>query len=522
MRPSLWTTDIVPNHDSKITNSMTGKTKLRVICWRALYSGAGHRIRGIILRFPLKGPVHPIMKFSSAAGCLGKSGVCIEILHFFFMFQLFFRHSQEDILCLSVGMDRGKGKVKLMCILFAVGRNEIDVFLLHARFGLGGFEMLRYFIVDHRSRFEAGAANPFFTVIDEEFFMFFLFPGDVFKGVADLFVGHHSGKVHIEIKRLLFFCYRKAKNVFNVRCSHYVLLFRACYSITYSSVSCKGEGSQKKRCRDIGTELTIRLCTLYNKRADMEGFFKFFGTGGARFMALKQLRATGGLWMNYRSTNVYIDPGPGAIVRIRASRDDFEPARLDGIILTHKHMDHANDVNILIETMAEGGFKKRGTLFCPEDAITEDPVVLNFARNYLENVVFLKEGGEYTLGDISFRTPVRHRHPVETYGLLFDLNTTIGLISDTRYFPELGGHYRAENLIINVLRLKPIENHEIVDHLALDDVEELLQDVRPANAILTHFGMHIVKNKPALLAKKLSKATGVNVIAGRDGMKWEF
>ncbi len=254
----------------------------------------------------------------------------------------------------------------------------------------------------------------------------------------------------------------------------------------------------------------------------MEGFIKFFGTGGARFMALKQLRATGGLWLNYRKTNIYIDPGPGAIVRIRASREKYEPAGLDGIIITHKHMDHCQRCQYPYRDNGRRGIQERGTLFCPEDAIAEDPVIFNFARNYLENVVFLKEGGEYSLGDISFRTPVRHRHPVETYGLLFDLNTTIGLISDTRFFPELAGHYRAANLIINVLRLKPIENHEIVDHLALNDVEEIIRDIRPVNAILTHFGMHIIKNKPGLLARRLSRETGVNVIAGRDGMKWEF
>jgi phosphoribosyl 1,2-cyclic phosphodiesterase len=254
----------------------------------------------------------------------------------------------------------------------------------------------------------------------------------------------------------------------------------------------------------------------------MEGFIKFFGTGGARFVALKQLRATGGLWLNYRQTNLYIDPGPGAIVRIRSSKEVYDPADLDGIILTHKHMDHANDVNILIESMTDGGFRKRGTLFCPEDAIASDPVVLNFAKKYLEDIVILKEGGEYAIGDIHFRTPVRHKHPVETYGVIFDLNQSLGLISDTRYFTDLSEHYRVENLIINVLRLKPIENHEIVDHLALNDVESLLKDIQPKNTILTHFGMHIIREKPWLLAKNLSKRTGVNVIAGRDGMKWEF
>jgi len=254
----------------------------------------------------------------------------------------------------------------------------------------------------------------------------------------------------------------------------------------------------------------------------MEGFIKFFGTGGARFVALRQLRATGGLWLNYRKTNLYIDPGPGAIVRIRSSREQFEPAMLDGIVITHKHMDHANDINILIESMTEGGFKKRGTLFCPEDALASDPVIFNFARRYLENVVILREGGEYALGDIVFRTPVRHKHPVETYGLFFELNKTIGLISDTRFFPELANHYRADHLIINVLRLKPIENHEIIEHLALNDAKAIIENVHPETAILTHFGMHIIREKPWLLAKRLSRETGVNVIAGRDGMKWMF
>ena len=68
-------------------------------------------------------------------------------------------------------------------------------------------------------------------------------------------------------------------------------------------------------------------------------------------------------------------------------------------------MDHSNDVNILIESMAEGGFKKRGTLFAPQDAVGEEPVVFRFVRNYLDNVVLLKEKGRYSIKDISFSTP---------------------------------------------------------------------------------------------------------------------
>jgi phosphoribosyl 1,2-cyclic phosphodiesterase len=172
--------------------------------------------------------------------------------------------------------------------------------------------------------------------------------------------------------------------------------------------------------------------------------------------------------------------------------------------------------------MAEGGFKKRGTLFAPQDTIGEDPVVYRFVRNYLDDIVLLKEKGRYSIKDISFSAPVRHHHPVETYGLLFHLNMTIGLISDTRFFDELPDYYPADYLIINVLRSQPIENHEIIEHLAVDDVRAIVTRVRPKAAILTHFGFKMIQEGPDLIAERLSDETGVNVIAARDGMKWEF
>lgn len=254
----------------------------------------------------------------------------------------------------------------------------------------------------------------------------------------------------------------------------------------------------------------------------MEGFIKFFGTGGARFVVSKQLRATGGLWLHYKETNLYIDPGPGALVRIHAAKERPDLAGLDGIILTHKHLDHANDVNVLIEAMTGGGFTKRGILFCPKDAIGEDAVVFQYIRRHLQAITLLTEKGQYTIKDVTFSTPVRHRHPVETYGLIFHLNKTIGLITDTKFFDGLPDHYHADCLIINVLRSKPLGSYNTVEHLALDDVRKIILEARPQVAILTHFGMNIIKEKPHLIAQKLQEETGVEVIAARDGMKWEF
>jgi phosphoribosyl 1,2-cyclic phosphodiesterase len=254
----------------------------------------------------------------------------------------------------------------------------------------------------------------------------------------------------------------------------------------------------------------------------MEGFIKFLGSGGARFVAATQIRATGGLWLSYKNTNLYIDPGPGAVVRMRASDECLDPVSLNGILITHKHLDHANDVNIIIEAMTDGGFKKKGILFCPEDAVDGDTVVLKYVRKYLDRTVFLKEQESYILKDIRFTTPVRHVHPVETYGTIFHLNKTIGLISDTRYFDGLPDFYHADYLIVNVLRVNPIEKQEIVEHLAVADFVRIVKQVRPEIAIMTHFGMSMIKENPDFLAEKLKKETGINIVAAYDGMKLEF
>jgi phosphoribosyl 1,2-cyclic phosphodiesterase len=253
----------------------------------------------------------------------------------------------------------------------------------------------------------------------------------------------------------------------------------------------------------------------------MEGFVRFVGTGGARVVVASQARSTGGLWLRYRNTNVYIDPGPGALVRLRALRY-LDPTRLDGLIITHKHLDHANDVNIMVEAMTESGHKRRGHLFCPEDAIGEDAVVLRYLREYLERIDVLKEKGAYRLKDIDFSTPVRHLHPVDTYGIVFHLNKTIGLISDTRYFEQLADHYRADILIVNVLRTKPILEADRIDHLSLVDFAEIITRARPEIAIMTHFGKTMIREKPYLLAKALTEETGVEVVAAYDGMQLEF
>ncbi|MCX5704285.1 MAG: MBL fold metallo-hydrolase [Candidatus Omnitrophica bacterium] len=260
-----------------------------------------------------------------------------------------------------------------------------------------------------------------------------------------------------------------------------------------------------------------------NKQGD---FLKFLGTAGARFVMIKQLRASGGIWISHKGTNVLIDPGPGSIVRCAASRPKLDPSKLDGIILTHRHLDHSGDINVMIEAMTEGGFKKRGVVFCPKDAIEEDPVILSHTKNFPERIEILAENKLYRVGEFEFQTSMRHIHPVETYGLKFKIpaegggacggkNTSVSLLADTKYFRELVDFYKTDILIICVVFFEPRVG---IDHLNLLDVESLIKDIKPKKAILTHFGMTMLKAKPHIKAEELTKRSGVQVLAAYDGM----
>ena len=92
---------------------------------------------------------------------------------------------------------------------------------------------------------------------------------------------------------------------------------------------------------------------------------------------------------------------------------------------------------------------------------------------------------------------------------------TVSYISDTRYHEDLAAKYKADVTIINVVRLEPSD----IDHLAIPDVATILKEMKPRLAILSHFGMTIIKAKPWLLAEKLTEETGVPVRAASDGLE---
>jgi len=240
------------------------------------------------------------------------------------------------------------------------------------------------------------------------------------------------------------------------------------------------------------------------------------GTAGARFVVARQLRYSAGTWLQLGETQVLLDPGPGTLTRARRARPPLAPEKLSGLLLSHKHLDHSTDVNIMLEAMAEGGRRRRGTLVAPADALEgDDPVVLRFVRSFPHRIEVWEEGTPVKFDEFTV-TPVRHQHGVETYGLVFETPAgRLGFVVDGRMAQGLADRYTGCHLLVlNTVRRDWAPD---VDHLSLPEALELIQQVNPRLAVLTHFGMTMLRAGPRKLAAQASETLGIPVLAAGDG-----
>lgn len=250
----------------------------------------------------------------------------------------------------------------------------------------------------------------------------------------------------------------------------------------------------------------------------MENTITFLGTAGARVMVANQIQASGGMWMDLQGTHLLVDPGPGSIVQI--VKRNLQAESLNAIILSHRHLDHSGDMNIMVEAMTQGGFRPHGTVFLPSDALGPEPVIYSYLKKYLDSIEILQEGKTYNLNGITFSTPLRHIHTVETYGIKFKAGErNFAYIADSRYFDKLIENYQCELIIINVVFL---DNTYKVDHLSIIDVEKIIEGIHPKAVLLTHFGLQLWKANPWEVAKQLTRRTGIKVTAARDGMVFDL
>jgi ribonuclease BN (tRNA processing enzyme) len=244
----------------------------------------------------------------------------------------------------------------------------------------------------------------------------------------------------------------------------------------------------------------------------------FLGTGGGRINLIKQTRATGGICIS-GPKNIHIDPGPGALVRMRDK--GMDPLKTDIMVVTHSHIDHIGDAGVLIEGMSHYALKTKGTLIGSEDALEgtmDGQCISRFHLSKVEKAIKAKPGEtfEFEGGKFHFKKAFHDDFP--SFGFVLEMGgKKIGYTGDTEYFGEMPGEYAGcDLLIINVM--KPFSD-EYTGHLTAEDASKLIGRVQPKLAILTHMGLKMLRYPAEKRASEVEAETGVRVIAAEDGME---
>ncbi len=246
----------------------------------------------------------------------------------------------------------------------------------------------------------------------------------------------------------------------------------------------------------------------------------FLGTAGGRFSTISQKRMSGGFRIdNLEGKNYHVDPGPGALVR--TYQFGLDPRNIDGVFISHAHTDHYNDAEILIEAMTRGMTRENGVIMGSPSVFKGyqqwGPCISKYHRSKSRNII-LKLGDKAKINkNVSIKgCKTIHGDPA---GIGFQIETNhlkLSYTSDTKYFDDLKDYHEgADILIASVLRpgYKAIKGH-----MSSRTFTDLLKEVQPKLAIITHFGLKMLSDNPVKEAKRISKESGVKTLAAYDGM----
>ncbi|MFH1432476.1 MAG: MBL fold metallo-hydrolase [archaeon] len=257
----------------------------------------------------------------------------------------------------------------------------------------------------------------------------------------------------------------------------------------------------------------------------MASRIQFLGTGGGRINLVTQLRSTAGIYAELKGERIYLDPGPGALIRSRTQKIRLE--NLDAVLVSHNHIDHTNDAAVLIEAMTAGTRKKRGLIAAPSSVLEGEEKAINYYhQDCAQNKRILKAGDEFNIGALKITvTPTEHTDKAGI-GFIFHAEKTISYLSDTLYTKAIAKkHIGSDIIILNCVYLK--WDNEKADgyekkHMDVEDTKRFIKDINPKLAIIQHIGMGIIKHGPWKIAQQIEEDTGIKTVSANDNQIFDI
>ncbi len=250
----------------------------------------------------------------------------------------------------------------------------------------------------------------------------------------------------------------------------------------------------------------------------MENKIVFLGTGGDEFVVSKQVRASGGIVIITEGYQFHIDPGPGALVQ--AKKHNINLRENTVVLVSHAHINHCNDVNVVLAAMSHNKLDVKGVLIANNTLVNGDeetkPYITEFHKKCVERIIVAHPTQKVGIENIEIVLLKTKHTDQKAIGLKF-ITPHFNLVysADTGYNPELIKEYTdTDILILNTVHPFDKKNDY---NLNSDDVVNIIKRVKPQLTVITHFGKDMVEANPVYQAREISKMTETQVIAAEDG-----
>lgn len=248
------------------------------------------------------------------------------------------------------------------------------------------------------------------------------------------------------------------------------------------------------------------------------GQITFLGSGGGRWATITQRVSTAGFRLELGKEMLQIDPGPGAILRCREM--GINPQKTTAIFCSHCHLDHYNDLEVMIEAMCMDK-KGKGVLLGSESIVNgfekfERPFS-EYHKSLLKECKSLSPNDAFSLDGIRVTAKKTAHEDPKAVGAIFESDEArVAYVADTSFFPGLADEYSGcDVMVLNVMRP---DNDRIPWHLCTDDVVKLVTEAKPKQVLMNHFGLKMLSAMPDAQAAKVQKETGIKTRAARDGL----
>lgn len=235
----------------------------------------------------------------------------------------------------------------------------------------------------------------------------------------------------------------------------------------------------------------------------------FLGVGTGNIFLRNQLLTSGGIILKLGDLQFHIDPGPNSLLRQHFY--GINPRETNVILASHDHLNHSNDVNAVISAMTLSGLDKKGILVANKDIIINE-----FYASCLEKFIGMELGKKIAIEDIEI-IGTKAEHSISNIGFKFITPQFIlGYSSDTKYFEGIEKEYEDSDILI-LNNKNPFDVNDGNNLNSYDSIK-IIKEVRPKLAVVTHFGIKMIKEDALYQAREISKKTNIQVIAAKDGM----